>query len=326
MAFRIEDFHDLIHLLEEHPQWRAELRRLLLTDEVLDLPQIVRDLAEAQRETERRIQSLTDRIEALANRVQDLTDRLDALARQVQDLTDRLDALTRQVQDLTDRLNALARQVQGLTDRLDALTRQVQDLTDRLNALARQVQDLTDRLDALTRQVQDLTADVHTLLKWQKGEAGRRRGERYERNIIRRAPLLFGGGAGGTTDTPQVQERLGRWLRGLFDRETLLPPEEDPTLADLIWWKGDQVVVAEVSITVDETDVRQAVRRAWTLRSLGVDAAPAVIGKEWDASETRALAEELGVWWLVRGVPSEAFQAFRRRSSDGDSESFRVTQ
>jgi polyhydroxyalkanoate synthesis regulator phasin len=284
MAFRIEDFHDLIHLLEEHPQWRAELRRLLLTDEVLDLPQIVRDLAEAQRETERRIQSLTDRIEALANRVQDLTDRLDALARQVQ------------------------------------------DLTDRLNALARQVQDLTDRLDALTRQVQDLTADVHTLLRWQKGEAGRRRGERYERNIIRRAPLLFGGGAGGTTDTPQVQERLGRWLRDLFDRETLLPPEEDPMLADLIWWKGDQVVVAEVSITVDETDVRQAVRRARTLRSLGVDAAPAVIGEKWDASETRTLAEELGVWWLVRGVPSEAFRAFRKRSSDGDSESFRVTQ
>jgi uncharacterized protein YoxC len=326
MAFRIEDFHDLIHLLEEHPQWRAELRRLLLTDEVLDLPQIVRDLAEAQRETERRIQSLTDRIEALANRVQDLTDRLDVLARQVQDLTDRLDALTRQVQDLTDRLNALARQVQDLTDRLDALTRQVQDLTDRLNALTRQVQDLTDRLDALARQVQDLTADVHTLLKWQKGEAGRRRGERYERNIIRRAPLLFGGGAGGTTDTPQVQERLGRWLRDLFDRETLLPPEEDPTLADLIWWKGDQVVVAEVSVTVDETDVRRAVRRARTLRSLGVDAAPAVIGKEWDASETRALAEELGVWWLVRGVLSEAFRAFRKRSSDGDSESFRVTQ
>ena len=285
MAFRIEDFHDLIHLLEEHPQWRAELRRLLLTDEVLDLPQIVRDLAEAQRETERRIQSLTDRIEALANRVQDLTDRLDALARQVQDLT----------------------------DRLDTLTRQVQDLTDRLNALARQVQDLTDRLDTLTRQVQDLTADVHTLLKWQKGEAGRRRGERYERNIIRRAPLLFGGGAGGTTDTPQVQERLGRWLRDLFDRQTLLSSEEDPTLADLIWWKGDQVVVAEVSVTVDKTDVWRAVRRARTLRSLGVDAAPAVIGEKWDASETRALAEELGVWWLVRGVPSEAFQAFRRR-------------
>ena len=81
-----------------------------------------------------------------------------------------------------------------------------------------------------------------------------------------------------------------------------------------------------MSITVDETDVRRAVRRARTLRSLGVDAAPAVIGKEWDASETRALAEELGVWWLVRGVLSEAFRAFRKRSSDGDSESFRVTQ
>ncbi|HEV8715463.1 MAG TPA: hypothetical protein VGX03_21865 [Candidatus Binatia bacterium] len=42
----IKDFHDVVHLLEEHPEWRADLRRLVLTDELLALPQQVTRLTE----------------------------------------------------------------------------------------------------------------------------------------------------------------------------------------------------------------------------------------------------------------------------------------
>ena len=49
MAFGVQEFHDLVHLLEQHPEWRAELRRLVLTQELLDLPAIVRELAEQVR-------------------------------------------------------------------------------------------------------------------------------------------------------------------------------------------------------------------------------------------------------------------------------------
>lgn len=31
----IQDFGDLVRLLEEHPEWRAELRRLVLPEELL---------------------------------------------------------------------------------------------------------------------------------------------------------------------------------------------------------------------------------------------------------------------------------------------------
>ena len=47
MAFAVADFHDLVQLLESHPEWRSDLRRLLLTDDIIELPKIVRDLAEA---------------------------------------------------------------------------------------------------------------------------------------------------------------------------------------------------------------------------------------------------------------------------------------
>ena len=46
MAFTVRDFRDLIQLLEQHPEWRADLRRLVLTEELLELPAIVRELAE----------------------------------------------------------------------------------------------------------------------------------------------------------------------------------------------------------------------------------------------------------------------------------------
>ena len=60
MAFTVQDFHDLITLVTQHPEWRAELRRLVLTEELLALPQIVRDLAEAQQRTEQQIAQLVE--------------------------------------------------------------------------------------------------------------------------------------------------------------------------------------------------------------------------------------------------------------------------
>jgi cell division protein FtsB len=65
MAFTVQDLHDLVALVTQHPEWRAELRRLVLTEELLALPQIVHDLAEAQRRTEQQIAQLTQQVAQL---------------------------------------------------------------------------------------------------------------------------------------------------------------------------------------------------------------------------------------------------------------------
>jgi hypothetical protein len=69
MAFTVDDFQDLIRLLGERPEWRAELRKHVLSDELLELPAIVRQLAErmdqlveTQARTERQIGSMLGRI------------------------------------------------------------------------------------------------------------------------------------------------------------------------------------------------------------------------------------------------------------------------
>ena len=213
MPFTVEEFKDLIRILEEQPRWRAELRRMLLTDELLKLPELVGRLAEEQR--------------------------------------------------------------------------------------------------ALASQVRELAQKVDELVTWQRGEAGRREGERYELNTVKRAPTLFVGGMGGTTDSPVVQKRLGKWIRAL-EGEKLLEADEDPTLADIIWWKGERVAGVEVSIKVNGEDVRRALRRAKTLRSIGVDAFGVVIGEDWTSIEAREMAKEKGVEWFVNGIPSDGMIAFRK--------------
>ena len=58
MALTVEDFHDLVRLLEQRPEWRMELRRLVLTEELLSLPAIVQELAQAQQRTEQQVREL----------------------------------------------------------------------------------------------------------------------------------------------------------------------------------------------------------------------------------------------------------------------------
>jgi len=50
MTFTVSDFRDWIHILYDHPEWREEFRRAALTDEILELPGIVRELADSHRE------------------------------------------------------------------------------------------------------------------------------------------------------------------------------------------------------------------------------------------------------------------------------------
>ena len=74
MAFTVQDFHDLIGILEQHPEWRTELRRLVLTEELLSLPQITQALAEAQQRTEQHLADLVAaqrRTEQRIGRLQD---------------------------------------------------------------------------------------------------------------------------------------------------------------------------------------------------------------------------------------------------------------
>jgi vacuolar-type H+-ATPase subunit I/STV1 len=114
VAFGVDDFRDLLRLLEEHPEWRAELRRLVLTEELLALPAVVQelarrvaDLAEAQQRTEAELSELRQAVAELRQAVAELRQGLAELRQTVAELAeaqrraeDRLDRIDQRLADL----------------------------------------------------------------------------------------------------------------------------------------------------------------------------------------------------------------------------------
>jgi len=88
MAFTVSEFRDLIQLLEQHPTWREELRRWVLTEELLALPQMVRELADLQRQTEARMGQLAGSMDELAQRFDRLVIRIDGLTQRMEQLAE----------------------------------------------------------------------------------------------------------------------------------------------------------------------------------------------------------------------------------------------
>ncbi|MCX7753781.1 MAG: hypothetical protein N2117_00865 [Anaerolineales bacterium] len=90
MAFQVTDYHDLMRLLYQHPEWQQELRQLLLTKDILELPVVVRELAEAQRRTEQRVEELAQAQQRTEQRLEMLIESHQTLEQQVRRLTDRV--------------------------------------------------------------------------------------------------------------------------------------------------------------------------------------------------------------------------------------------
>ena len=73
MAFTVEDFEDLQRLLAEHPEWRAQLRPLILGDEFMELPAGLRG-------TNDRLERIEASLEELASQVRELVEATGLLA------------------------------------------------------------------------------------------------------------------------------------------------------------------------------------------------------------------------------------------------------
>ena len=198
-------------------------------------------------------------------------------------------------------------------DKFQAEMTEFRDRTLQFQAEMTEFRDQTlQRLERLESNMERTMQGVRELQEWRRGEEGRRAGEEYERKIVRRARRILGAGQGGSPKhSERVNEQIELWLEqaGLLSQ---IDDESDPAEADLIWWKGNRVAVAEISIKVDRTDVLRAKRRAQTLNRAGLEAMPLVIGAEWAHPETQQLAEQEGVAWRIGNAVSEQVIAFRK--------------
>ena len=208
MAFTVDDLQDLLRLLEQHPEWRAELRRYVLTEELLELPALVRQLVEAQARTEQRVAELAE-----AQRRSEA--QLEALAGRSGALEEALAALIRRVGDLTDAQGRTEAQLEALAGRVGSLDGEVLELRYARRApayfsrLARRLRVLepgavADLLDAAIEQGRLTEDERAAVLEADLVLAGQRREDRAELYLL----VEVSSGI-GLQDTRRAVERAG---------------------------------------------------------------------------------------------------------------------
>ncbi|RMG44307.1 MAG: hypothetical protein D6723_19485 [Acidobacteria bacterium] len=128
MAFDVENYKEFIRFLAEHPEWRSELRQLLLMDELVELREAIRGLTEAQARTEERVGRLEEAVARLAEaqarteeRVGRVEEQLAALAEAQRRTEERVEALAEAQRQAAEQIRDLAETVKGLTDTVSGL-------------------------------------------------------------------------------------------------------------------------------------------------------------------------------------------------------------
>jgi len=277
MAFTVEDFEDMLRILEQNPEWRERMRRAILSRELLQLPE--------------RLEHMASLIQQLIRSDARNSEQIAELAQVVRELTEAQRRTEVQVAELAEAQRRTEAQVAELAEAQRRTEAQVAELAEAQRRTEARLERLENRLE---------------------GEIGRQSGWRYEREVVADAPALFYGGNGGSPEDPMVRDQLRQWLQPLYAQGVEIAPFTSPFRADIIWWKGERVMVVEVGIKVSRDDVRRAVARAELLRRAGVNATPAVIGEEWGLPDIQALAQQEGVEWHVGNGLSQGFLEFRR--------------
>jgi len=312
---------EFLELLRTDAAFREEVRRQILTDDLLALPQKVDSLAELVAESLTVLREVVEVIHTLADaqvRTEAILQRHEQQIGQLIEAQQRTEAQVRELVEAQRRTEAILQRHEEQIAELIKAQREIYEILRRheeqIGQLIEAQRQMEAQLRELVRAQQRTEEQLQKLVHWQQGEVARQRGRDYEREIIRRAPVLFSGGEGGSTEEFIVRRRLTQELASLLG-DGPVEKEADPFLADLLWWKGDRVAVVEISLQVNGYDVHRAAERAATLRRAGLHAIPFVIGEEWTGSEAQDLAVSKRVEWKVGSDLSEGFRDFRRRSS-----------
>jgi uncharacterized protein Yka (UPF0111/DUF47 family) len=284
----------LRRLFQADPELQETLRRLVLTDALLQLPEKVEPLLQLPEKIEPLLQ-LPEKIEPLLQ----LPDRVEALEAAVSELR----AIVNRIEPVVNRIEPVVNRIEPIVNRIEPVVNRIEPIVNRIEPVVNRIEPIVNRIEPAVRELQ----------RWQRGEVARRKGDDYERLIIQRAGRIFGMGQGGSPrDDASVRQQILMWLdaAGLLDEEE--DPASDPLEADLIWWKGERVALAEISVKVDRHDVRRAKQRAETLRRAGLTVTPVVIGSQWAHRQTPKIAQREGVESVVKGVYSQGVIDFRR--------------
>jgi hypothetical protein len=284
----VNDLQDFLRLLRERPEWLDEVRRVVLTDELLALP---RELAEAQLRTDARFAELAEAIQRLGLRFEEAQRRNEEQLAELRRQTDvRFAELAEAQRRNEEQLAELRRQTDArFAELAEAQRRNEEQLAElrrqtdaRFAELAEAIRQLTLRFEEAQQRNDDRFADI--------------RGELLEIRYRNRIGSIFG----GRLRKPRLVDGGDVWdmFRGRLDEAEI----RRIVAADLIvrggllpaQGEGELWLVVEVSGVIDRNDVARAAERAALLRKAGLLVVPVAAGERLTQGAA-TLSSEFGV-------------------------------
>src|SRR3989441_7977904 len=270
----IKNLHDVARLLEEHPEWRAALRRLVLTDDLLALPE--------------QVTRLTGQVAALVD-VQTRTDARATALVEAQAQTERRLAELAEAQRRTEQQIAALAEAQRRTDeQITALATRVDELAAAQTRTETQLAAVTDVVQGLSEEVGALKGEMLELRYGVRGipPVGR---------LLRRSQVLSLGEVYDLLDDAVERGALSEEERDTIAEADLIVRGKDRKTGT------DMYLVIEVSWRVGPSDIERAAERAALLAKLGTATLPWVAG--WEITrEAREQALIQGVWQFIDGT------------------------
>jgi len=167
----------LLRLIEENPEWRALFRRALLSDDILELPElfrrlsahveaiaesqwqineVLRELAEAQRQTDESVKALAEaqrRSEEAQRRSEERLDRLEAAVQELAEAQRQTDESVRALMEAQRQTDESVKALAEAQRRSEEAQRRSEERLDRLEAA---VQELAEAQRRTEQRVEEL--------------------------------------------------------------------------------------------------------------------------------------------------------------------------
>ena len=205
MAFSISDFNDLIQLLNSNPQLRDELRRALFTEEFVNLPQAVQELARAQ-------QAMAEAIAALSAEVKELAEaqkRTEARIEELAEAQKRTEARIEELAEAQKRTEARIEELAEAQKRTEARIEELAEAQKRTEARIEELAEAQKRTEARIEELAEAQKRTETRIE-ELAEAQKRTETRIEElaEAQKRTETRIEELAGALTETQRIVAEL----------------------------------------------------------------------------------------------------------------------
>jgi len=264
VPFDVSDLHDLIRLLELHPEWRAELRRIILTEELLAMPArlevvhttletlvaradrsdehlthveaTLEQLALFTQENARQIAELRSTVADHSRQIAELRETVAEHSRQIAELRETVAEHSRQIAELRSTVADHSRQIAELRETVAEHSRQIAELRETVAEHSRQIAELRETVAEHSRQIAELRetvaehsrqiAELRETVAEQSRQISELRQAIEDNTAQLRVTTHRTDAVYGLVLELQAQQRLSSWLGRVLTRLQVRPPGE----------------------------------------------------------------------------------------------------